>query len=529
MLSRSSFLKCSVLLLLSGQSWSFLPQAVVPQRNQAQSQQQQAPFFPALINNMNPSTNNNKKPSTQFNFIDEARKGMAEVITNLKDITASRRLRDYQRESIPIASSFVPQQYNPHPALTNHHFQTILGVYVRDDPGCAYIDPNAKNIFEELMPVAKAVGKAITTILSGIPFEKENSFWDTRERFRTNDGDFFDVDYKFANDGVTDIMDSDSEGLVLIVHGLESNSNSSLSVNMARAFRENNMDVACINFRGCSGQPNDTILQYHAGFTDDIMQFLNQMRDRGVSSKKPLYMSGFSLGSNVIMKCVGDLGVDAVDKFNIRGMAVSGAPFTLMAHWRELIDNSFNRIVYAGNIMKTMKKKVDYLTDRFFEGDKDTSFFDYWKCINAETIADIEDGMIAPMYGFEDKFDYYRQTASLDVVERIAVPTYVLNAADDPFFTRHFFPWEQDCDRGGVAPLKLMRTEKGGHLGHLFHRPNSEESEEGTTKTQPTSSFMPMELARFIKHVHKRGNVHVNENGKEKKNMFAETPLISWG
>ena len=51
--------------------------------------------------------------------------------------------------------------------------------------------------------------------------EKENSYWDTRERFRTNDSDFFDVYYKFASEiGAKDFHDSDGEGLVIIAHGL---------------------------------------------------------------------------------------------------------------------------------------------------------------------------------------------------------------------------------------------------------------------------------------------------------------------
>merc|ERR1712045_251125 len=104
--------------------------------------------------------------------------------------------------------------------------------------------------------------------------------------------------------------------------------------------------------------------------------------------------------------------------------------------------------------------------------------------MNATTIDEIEDGLIAPVFGFEVKFDYYRKTASLPLLDEIAVPTFILNAADDPFFNPDFFPWEKDCDRGNnvVAPIKMQRTMTGGHLGFMFHRQSEHELESSIDK-----------------------------------------------
>ena len=78
------------------------------------------------------------------------------------------------------------------------------------------------------------------------------------------------------------------------------------------------------------------------------------------------------------------------------------------------------------------------------------------------------------------------------------------NAADDPFFSTTFFPWQKDCDKGGVAPLKLVRTTNGGHLGHLFQRFSDDEKKDMSSGHLPTpvSSFALSELGRFINHVH---------------------------
>ena len=69
--------------------------------------------------------------------------------------------------------------------------------------------------------------------------------------------------------------------------------------------------------------------------------------------------------------------------------------------------------------------------------------FDYWKVKNAITIAEVGDEMIALLYyyGFKDKFDYFdEKSASLYVVDDIAVPAIVLNTTDDPFFQYDILP-----------------------------------------------------------------------------------------
>ena len=182
------------------------------------------------------------------------------------------------------------------------------------------------------------------------------------------------------------------------------------------------------------------------------------------------------------------------------------APFHLRAHYKRLSDEHIQRIVYAGALLKSMHRKADVLLDRFCDGDTNTQKFDYWKVKNATTIAEVEAGLIAPVFGFKDHFDYYEQSASLPVIDKIAVPTFVLNAGDDPFFSTTFFPWILDSEKGGTAPVKLVKTEEGGgHLGHMFHQFDEKEKKQFNGE-YPVSSFALSELGRFIRHVHTHNN-----------------------
>ena len=83
------------------------------------------------------------------------------------------------------------------------------------------------------------------------------------------------------------------------------------------------------------------------------------------------------------------------------------------------------------------------------------SDFDYERCMLASSIAEFETEYIAPVYGYKDNIDYYQKTSCLYFLESIAVPTLIINAADDPFFDPDCFPVEKGFECGGPAPIKL--------------------------------------------------------------------------
>lgn len=82
---------------------------------------------------------------------------------------------------------------------------------------------------------------------------------------------------------------------------------------------------------------------YHLGFTTDLNQFIRILHERYPSKK--LYLSGFSLGGNVILKLLGELQDEAVD-LNINGAVVTCVPFDPLQSQGK-IDKGFNRLVYS--------------------------------------------------------------------------------------------------------------------------------------------------------------------------------------
>ena len=75
------------------------------------------------------------------------------------------------------------------------------------------------------------------------------------------------------------------------------------------------------------------------------------------------------------------------------------------------------------------------------------------------------DNRITALYsGFQSADDYYYRAASARVLDRIAVPTLLLHACDDPFI--RFLP-ETRAIIEANPHITLLETEHGGHCAFL--------------------------------------------------------------
>lgn len=388
----------------------------------------------------------------------------------------TQRLRQYQTNvAAPLAASFQPSSFKPFALFSNKHLQTVVATFLRNIPEINYF---------------YSIHNTINALLQNAQEEEESmtQFWDSRERIDTPDGDFFHVDCKLHHP----TNNNKKRGMVIMCHGLESNSDSNLSRDMARAYYNTGLDVACLNFRGCCGSTNDLLGGYHLGFTDDVLLYLDVMKERRPLS--PLYLSGFSLGANVILKALGELKMDAVEKYNIQGATAFCVPYDAERNAPFLGQAGFNQLVYCGNLLNTLRKRAQYQLDLHCDGDVTTDRFDYEGVMKAKTITDFDEAFVARIYGFDSAIDYYRKTSCIRFLPDIAVQTYILTARDDPFMDPTHLPLEVTQEGGGPAPIKMVGTKHGGHCGYIFHQVDSEEDILET-------SWSSTELARFFSHL----------------------------
>jgi hypothetical protein len=172
--------------------------------------------------------------------------GVVQTVTKLQSIFTAPILNSnqptpLQKRAYEIASSFSPD-VSFDPLLDNRHIQTIGGFFLRGTPA-AYLPRNQPAV-------------AVQRIWQGIKANRgsiKSLFWDSRERIDTPDDDFFFVDIKNARE-------NPSAPMVLLLHGLESNSDSDLSQQIATACLEQGFSCACINFRSCAADAHGNLI-----------------------------------------------------------------------------------------------------------------------------------------------------------------------------------------------------------------------------------------------------------------------------
>lgn len=116
-----------------------------------------------------------------------------------------------------------------------------------------------------------------------------------------------------------------------------------------------------MNYRSCGGEDDvpSTLKMYHAGFTEDGLTVLAAIRDSAKEAGRippDVYLAGFSLGSNILCVMLGQLGIAALNEYNVVAAAGACVPFDPTACQRKL-DRGLSGAVYSAKLVSTMMRK----------------------------------------------------------------------------------------------------------------------------------------------------------------------------
>lgn len=265
-----------------------------------------------------------------------------------------------------------------------------------------------------------------------------------RERLEIPDGDFVDIDWHRS-------MTGSSAQLAIVSHGLEGHSRKKYPLGMARILSDHGWDVICLNFRGCSGEPNRLPRLYHSGVTDDLHRVICHGLEYNYQSA---VLIGFSMGGNQTLKYLGEAPDLVPDR--VRGAVVFSVPCRL-GEAAEVMSRSSNR-PYMRYFMNGLREKIREKARRF------PDLIDTRGLDEMVTFEPFDDKYTAPIHGFEDAADYYRRCSSAQFLDAIRVPTLIVQAQDDPFLPPSCYPFDA-AERN--RNLFLEVAEFGGHVGFM--------------------------------------------------------------
>ncbi|WP_031434074.1 hydrolase [Methylomarinum vadi] len=272
-----------------------------------------------------------------------------------------------------------------------------------------------------------------------------------RERLNTPDGDFIDLDWCGAG----------NKPLTILLHGLTGSSRSGYVTGLQKTLLDRGWRSVALNFRGCSGEPNRLARGYHSGDTGDIDFVYRTLRQREPNAK--LAAVGFSLGGNVLLKWLGERGV----KLKLSAAVAVCVPLQLDI-CATTMDKGFSK-VYRDRLIRELKHyirdKHRYLLNagNTQEADKIARLGNLSKI---RSFWEYDDQVVAALHDFDSATHYYRQSSSRQYLKKIAVPTLLIQALDDPFMTPEVLPKKHELS----AHVRLETTAGGGHVGFISGR-----------------------------------------------------------
>ena len=237
-----------------------------------------------------------------------------------------------------------------------------------------------------------------------------------RVRLDTPDGDFLDIDFPV----IPGAQFSPQSPLVLLLHGLEGNARRGYAHELYKNLALFGIRAVGLNYRSCSGEINRTPRLYHSGATDDVEFVVDWLALQFPDAA--LGVVGFSLGANLLLKYLGEQRSNTP----IQAATAVSPPFDLLRGAQEFETGIGRR--YAQRFLQDLQKKTK--NHAHIIGHK----VDLERVQNAQTVREFDDALTAPLHGFLDANDYYKQNSSAQFIPDICVPTLILRAMDDPFF-----------------------------------------------------------------------------------------------
>jgi predicted alpha/beta-fold hydrolase len=266
-----------------------------------------------------------------------------------------------------------------------------------------------------------------------------------RERWRTPDGDFIDVDLQHAS--------QKNRPMLVLFHGLEGSSDSHYAQAFADWAAVHDLNFALPHFRGCSGELNHAPRAYHSGDHEEIDWVLKRLRDDHLAQGgQVMVAAGVSLGGNALMRWAAEQGTAALQKADAIASICSPLDLAQSGH---AIGRGLNRQIYTRMFLRSMKPKA------MAKLKQHPGLFDAQKLLAARDLYDFDNVFTAPLHGFKDTDDYWSQASAKPLMKNIRLPALALNARNDPFVPASSLPKQIEVSK----TVTLWQPEEGGHVG----------------------------------------------------------------
>ena len=177
---------------------------------------------------------------------------------------------------------------------------------------------------------------------------------------------------------------------LVMVHGLEGSGEAGYMRGLSQAALARGFAAHRFHMRTCGGTEHLCETLYHSGLTGDLAAVLRQLQ---LENRGPVFLAGFSLGGNVVLKLAGELGASAAALF--QGVCAVSTPIDLAASCHRI--GRWDNRLYQWRFVRRMRRRL-CATGRYRAAD----------FAGVRSIRDMDERITAPSFGFRDADHYYR-------------------------------------------------------------------------------------------------------------------------
>jgi predicted alpha/beta-fold hydrolase len=247
------------------------------------------------------------------------------------------------------------------------------------------------------------------------------------------------------------------------VHGLEGSTESQYMTGVARNALAASMNVVLMNQRNCGGMDQCAPTLYNSSLSSDVAAVARHIVEKDGVSRFALI--GFSMGGNLVLKLAGEWGTEAPPQLRA---VTAVCPAMDLAASADALHEPANRLYeyyFLLQLFRRMRRKAKH-----FPG-----FLDLSRLRGVRSLREFDDRITAYYCGFTGADDYYARAAAANVVDRIAIPTLIIHATNDPFIRLRPETRERILRNPNIT---FIESADGGHCAFIGAR-NGDPNDDG--------------------------------------------------
>lgn len=241
---------------------------------------------------------------------------------------------------------------------------------------------------------------------------------------------------------------TNSERMVVIVHGLGGSAQSRYAAQAAAACVDRGWSALRLNMRGSDLSGED---YYHAGLTADLHAALASPELTGY---RHLALWGFSLGGHLALSAATEQQLDR----RVRAVAAVSAPLDLEACCRTIDQRS--RWPYRRYMLNHLLEIYAAVARR---GEVPVPLR---RVRRARGFREFDGLVVAPRFGFDSAEDYYRKASVGPRLGGLRIRTLYVGSLQDPVVPPSAVqPYLADGAQGVDSRMTVRWADRGGHVG----------------------------------------------------------------